>query len=212
MVDGMPTNDHPEHKVGRPRALHDDTIFRAVFRVLARMGPRQLTLAAVAAELGCSPPALLKRFGSKRKLLLASAEWSVRAGRAERERIRRSHASPLMALRAWLLLPAAPGTDDLAGRPGFANFLKLYVNEATDPQFHAVWERWIGEYEAGILQMLNEAVMAGELVDHVDAVALGRALHLAMAGAGVLWIGDPRWSSQNRSRDAYEMIVGPWLR
>lgn len=207
----MLTNDMAERKPGRPRTLQDDAIFQAVYRVLTRIGPGRLTLAAVAAELDCSAPALLKRFGSKRKLMLASAEWSVRAFRAELQHARQAHASPLAALRTWLLLPTAPGTNQPVGSTGLANALQLYFDEAADPEFQAIWNRWIETYEAGIVQLLDEAVAAGELVDHCDSTRVGRTLHVAMAGAGMLRIGDPRWSTQERSREAFETIVNPWL-
>lgn len=207
----MPNNDdQAQRKVGRPRTLQDEAIFQAVYKVLAQRGTSGLTLATVAAELECSAPALVKRFGSRRKLILAFAQWSAQQARADLERARRADASSLAELQAWLLHPTAPGMDQPTGSSGLANGLQLYVTEAADPEFRAIWKRWIEAYETGIVRILDEAVAGEELVAQCDTVALGRTLHLAMAGAGTLWIGDPERETQERSREAFEVIIGPW--
>ena len=73
MVSTMPV----VREVGRPRSFEDDAIFAATARVIARVGHDGLTLAAIAEEVGCSAPALVQRFGSKRALVRAYIEWSI---------------------------------------------------------------------------------------------------------------------------------------
>ena len=55
----------------RPRKASDAEVFAAAGRVMARVGPAQLTLAQIAGEAGLTAGALVQRFGSKRELLVA---------------------------------------------------------------------------------------------------------------------------------------------
>jgi len=60
--------------MGRKKITPDGDVLAATLRVVARVGPGRLTLAAVAKEAGLAPATLLQRFGSKRGLLLAVAQ------------------------------------------------------------------------------------------------------------------------------------------
>ena len=55
----------------RRRKAEDADVFAAMGRVMRRVGPADLTLAAIAAEAGVTAGALVQRFGSKRQLILA---------------------------------------------------------------------------------------------------------------------------------------------
>jgi AcrR family transcriptional regulator len=57
---------------GRPRSLEvDAAIFSAGWAVLSEVGYGGLTFEAVAQRAGCNRPALYRRFGSKRELVIA---------------------------------------------------------------------------------------------------------------------------------------------
>ena len=105
----MVTKEPERRHVGRPRTYNDDEVFLATAAVLARNGHAGLTLAAVAADLGCTAPALNNRFGSKGDLLIAFLEWSTALAQTRFDQVRAEHSSPLAALRdpsAWR--PQAP--------------------------------------------------------------------------------------------------------
>ena len=55
-------------------------MFAALVRVMLRRGPAELTLREIAAEAGVTAGALVQRFGSKRKLLLAHAKHAAATG------------------------------------------------------------------------------------------------------------------------------------
>ena len=57
--------------MGRPRQVSDEAILNAARDCIREHGPRVST-AIIAAELGVSAQALLKRFGNKKQLLLAA--------------------------------------------------------------------------------------------------------------------------------------------
>src|SRR5262245_53051359 len=49
----------------RPRKVSDEELFAATHAMMARVGPGQLTLAAIAREAGVTAAVLVQRFGSK---------------------------------------------------------------------------------------------------------------------------------------------------
>src|SRR4051812_33976302 len=57
--------------MARPRTVSDEQILRTTRKAVLRDGPG-ISLDDVAAELGVTQPALLKRFGSKQTLLIAA--------------------------------------------------------------------------------------------------------------------------------------------
>jgi len=58
--------------MARPRRISNEDVLAGALRVMFRTGPAELTLAAVAAEVGIAPPTLVQRFGDKRGLILAA--------------------------------------------------------------------------------------------------------------------------------------------
>src|SRR5579859_3043027 len=85
----------------RPQKVTDNELFAATHAVMSRVGPRELTLAAIAKEAGVTAAVLVQRFGSKRAMLLALfAKHSSGAGDYFAD-LAKQHSSPLAALRAY---------------------------------------------------------------------------------------------------------------
>ncbi|GAA3011416.1 TetR/AcrR family transcriptional regulator [Streptosporangium longisporum] len=169
--------------MARPRTTSDEAILRAAGRAIGGHGPAGLTLAAVAAEAGLSPAALVQRFGSKRGLLLAFAEWSASGTGEVFRRARQRHDAPLAALyEALNELASTMRTPEEA-----ANGLAFLQLDLTDPEFreHAVAQaRRMREEITGLLA---EAVAVGGLTEDADPVRLARAVQVAYNGTLILW-------------------------
>jgi AcrR family transcriptional regulator len=61
----------------RLRKAEDADVFAAMVRVMLRVGPEELTLAAIARDAGITAGALVQRFGSKRELMQAHARHAA---------------------------------------------------------------------------------------------------------------------------------------
>lgn len=207
----MVTKDKPIRKVGRPVVIQDDEIFNAVYRVLTQQGPGRMTLAAVASEVGTSGPALIKRFGSRRGLMLAFSHWGVEKSRASFRDEPRDAASPLGTLRDSLLIPTGPDLHQGTGIQEYSHIVQFYFGEALDPEIRELWGQWTDIYEQETVQHLREAIAAGELRDDSDPEQLGHALHAAMTGIVVLWFGHPERSYNSRLQEVFATIIGPHL-
>ncbi|HEU0164974.1 MAG TPA: TetR/AcrR family transcriptional regulator, partial [Thermomicrobiales bacterium] len=108
------SSDQPTRRpAGRPRSFDDADVFAATNRALVREGYANLTLAAIARELGITGPALNRRYGDKHTLMEAYIGWLtdqmvVRLADAK------AHypSSPLNVLRARWYIPV-PGDSAL---------------------------------------------------------------------------------------------------
>jgi AcrR family transcriptional regulator len=189
---------------GRPREVADDAIFAATERALARVGYSRLSLAGVAGELAIAPATLVKRFGSRRALLLGFFAWSNRRSADQFAAARLEHGRPLEALTARLLGRARPEPD----RAAAVNLGSFYLETMADPEFR----RLAAERErirlAGLRRLLEEAVALGELRGG-DLDRLGRVLLAATYGAYQMWAFDESRTLAEWLQDALDSILAP---
>ena len=174
----------PRH-VGRPRTFTDDDIFSGVSRVLTTQGFYRLTIATLADEVGCTGPALIKRFGSRRDLLVAYLHWANESSRQRFQDMRRRHSSPLAALRARFELPVAGRLDEAADPAGFAYLIGFLLSSGHEAGLTDVLRQRYTLFRDEIASLVEDAIEAGELVD-VDPDRLGRVLLEALVGASML--------------------------
>lgn len=171
---------------GRPRTVSDDVIFEAVAAVVTAVGPTGLTLAAVAARVGLSPPALTQRFGSKHGLLVAFATREATDIAATFSAARAAHPDPLTALvEALAGLPCGITTPE-----GLAHNLAFLQMDLTDPELrtHAVAQS--RQLRAEIAALATEAVQAGQLAAATPPETLAADLYATYCGAMLTWAVD----------------------
>ena len=167
----------------RPRKASDEDVFAAAMRVMARLGPTQITLAEIAAEAGVTAGALVQRFGSKRDVLLALMErWAGASGEMFAA-LRAGRDSPLAVLYAY-----ADCHGRMADSPAsLAHHLSYLQVDLTDPDFHRHTLRQARATRAQFRRLLDEAVAAGELASGVDTAALARAVEVTISGSLMTW-------------------------
>ncbi|WP_405786864.1 TetR/AcrR family transcriptional regulator [Streptomyces sp. NBC_00029] len=190
---------------GRPRGVEDLVILRAAAEVMGQVGPSGLTLAAVARQVGLVPGTLVQRFGSKRGLMLALADQSVRDVDALPSRVRGGQDAALGALTAliaqWMAPMVTPET--------FANHLAFLCMDLTDPELH---ERALAVHRAqhrAIGTLLAEAVSSGELKAATDVETLTATVQAVTSGAGLVWALDRRGTLVERVRHGLDAVLAP---
>lgn len=182
----MTTTSETHRNVGRPRTFTDDNIFAGVSRVLTRLGYSRLTIATLAEEVGCTGPALIKRFGSRHELLSAYLAWANESSRQRFNDMRRLHASPTAALRARFELPASERPDEVADPAGFAYLIGFLLSSEHEADLTAVLQQRYQLFQDEISSLIEDAVEAGELRD-CDPDRVGQLLLEALSGAALLW-------------------------
>ncbi|HVE80166.1 MAG TPA: helix-turn-helix domain-containing protein, partial [Gemmatimonadaceae bacterium] len=166
----------------RPRTISDADILAAAYRVMSRVGPTQLTLAAIAREAGLAAATLIQRFGSKRALLLALSTGAAEYVDSCFEDLRAQHASPLDALVA----AATVMTQHTTTPEEMANHLAYLQIDVIDPDFHRQILDSSSRTLAGYKSLLDEAVAGGELAP-CDTARLARAVGSMSGGSLLAW-------------------------
>jgi AcrR family transcriptional regulator len=191
----------------RPRKVSDSQLFAATHAVMSRVGPRELTLAAIAKEAGVTAAVLVQRFGSKRALLLALAE-KYSAGSGEFiTALANKHASPLGALRAYADCMAGMAASPAA----LARNLAYLQIDMTDPDFRRHLVRQARATRAGLRRLVEASLEAGELVPSVKPAQLARTIETVLSGSLITWGFYRQGTAARWMRTDLEAVLEPWL-
>lgn len=191
----------------RPRKASDDDVFTAAWRVMSRLGPGELTLAAIAEEAGITAGALVQRFGGKRELLLALAERAAAAPGGYLDALRQKHRSPLATLRDYAACMAG-----LAPTPAaLARNLAYLQIDLTDQDFRRHVAAQARATRNGIEALLREAVAAGELRAASDPASLARAVETALSGSLMTWAFYQQGPAAKWLVHDLDAVLAPWL-
>lgn len=186
----------------RPRTVTDAEILMAAARVISKVGPTRLTLAHVGRASGLSPGALVKRFGSKRGLLLAMSRQGVESVDACFAAVRTAHPAPLDAFVA----AALEMTRYVQTPQEVANALAYLQIDLSDPEFYALMKENNARIEAGYRRLLNEAVQQGTL-ERCDTERLARAVGAMVTGSLLGWAIDRRGTAEAYVRADLAMLL-----
>lgn len=192
----------------RPRKASDDEIFHAAYRVMQRVGPGELTLAAIAAEAGVTAGALVQRFGSKRDLLLQlSGRFSGGAGDMFAA-LRQAHRSPLAALRAY-----ADCMAGMAATPAalMRNFSYLQI-DLTDEDFRRNLEKHARATREELQKLIREAIAAKELTPSTHVRRLARTIEAVINGSMLSWAFYQEGTAAKYMRDDLNAVLKPYLK
>jgi AcrR family transcriptional regulator len=191
----------------RPRKVSDSQLFAATHAVMSRVGPRELTLAAIAKEAGVTAAVLVQRFGSKRALLLALAE-KYSAGSGEFiTALANKHASPLGALLAYADCMAGMAASPAA----LARNLAYLQIDMTDPDFRRHLVRQARATRAGLRRLVEASLEAGELVPSVKPAQLARTIETVLSGSLITWGFYRQGTAARWMRTDLEAVLEPWL-
>ena len=167
----------------RARKAEDADIFAAMVRVMMRVGPAELTLSAIAKEAGITAGALVQRFGSKRKLMLAHARYAAAT-------LDIGFGPPVTRTESPLSLiyEGAQAYAQLAGSPRAAlRNLAYFQRDLSDPALRRNLLRLHGAARAYYEQLVTDAIGAGELRAETDVRRLARTIEITLEGSFLSW-------------------------
>jgi AcrR family transcriptional regulator len=191
----------------RPRKVTDSQLFAATHAVMSRVGPGDLTLAAIAKEAGVTAAVLVQRFGSKRGLLLALAEKYANAADDFIAALAEQHASPLAALRAYPDCMAGMAASPAA----LARSLADLQIDLTDPDFRRHLLKQARATRAGLRRLVERASEAGELSPAVNPAQLARTIEAVLSGSMITWAFYRKRTAAQWMRTDLEAVLAPWL-
>jgi len=192
----------------RPQKVTDSQLFAATHAVMSRVGPRELTLAAIAKEAGVTAAVLVQRFGSKRALLLALFEKHSRGAGEYFASLAKQHASPLAAVRAY-----ADCMSGMAASPAaLARNLAYLQIDLTDADFRKHLVKQARATREGLQQLVAAAIHAGELVPSVKPAQMARTIEAILSGSMISWGFYREGTAARWMRADLEAVLRPYLR
>jgi AcrR family transcriptional regulator len=191
----------------RPRTIDDSGILEAAGRIISRLGPARFTLADVGREVGLSAAALVRRFGSKRELMLALARSARDSVDACFDAVRGANPSPLAAL----LAAGTEMTRYVKSPDEMANHLAFLQTDLSDPDFYAIMLENSRRIVDGYRRLLDDAVAARELVP-CDTARLARAVDALAGGSLIGWAVHRKGTAEAWVRQDLDTLLGPYRR
>jgi AcrR family transcriptional regulator len=190
----------------RPRTVSDEDLMNATIRIMSRLGPVKLTLAAIAKEAGVTAATLVQRFGSKRALMLKLSAEAATSADACFDMVRAAHPdSPLGAIIA----AATMMTQHMGTPEELANSLAFLQIDISDPEFHKHTLVMSRKHLAGYKSLLKEAVAAGELKPH-DTTRMARAINAMAGGSLIAWAILREGTAERWVRRDIETLLAPY--
>lgn len=189
----------------RPRKVSDEEVYAATMRVMSRLGPAELTLAAIAKEAGVTPGALVQRFGSKRQLLVDMAGLLGTGMGDFFAQLRAKHDDPLDVVREYAVCMAG-----MARTPAdlLRNFQYLQADIADD-ELRARLVAQSKSVNRELSSLLREAVRRGDLHADCDIPALVRNLEALISGALLTWAFHRQGSAESWVRRHVDALLAP---
>ena len=192
---------------GRPRKVTDSQLFAATHAVMHRVGPGELTLAAIAEEAGVTAAVLVQRFGSKRALLLALAEKYANSAGELMASLARQHASPLAAIRAYGDCMAGMATSPAA----MARSLAYLQIDLADPDFRRHLIKQARATRSGLRRLIRAASKAGELAPLTPAGQLARTIEAVVTGSLLTWAFYRAGAAARWVRADLDAVLAPYV-
>jgi AcrR family transcriptional regulator len=191
----------------RPRKVTDSQLFAATHKAMSRVGPGDLTLAAIAEEAGVTAAVLVQRFGSKRALLLALSEKCADGAGDLIAALAKQRASPLAALRAY-----ADCMAGMAASPAALSRSLAYLQiDLTDPDFRKHLVRQARATRAGLRRLVRAASEAGELTPNVKPAQLARTIESVLSGSLLTWAFYRQGTAGQWMRADLKAVLAPYL-
>jgi AcrR family transcriptional regulator len=190
----------------RPRTVSDEDLMNATIRIMSRLGPVKLTLAAIAKEAGVTAATLVQRFGSKRALMLKLSAEAATGADACFDMVRAAHPdSPLAAIIA----AATMMTQHMGTPEELANSLAFLQIDISDPEFHRHTVEMSRKHLAGYKALLKDAIAAGELKPH-DTTRMSRAINAMSGGSLIAWAILREGTAERWVRRDIETLLAPY--
>lgn len=186
--------------------IDDERLLAAAQELLFELGPAAFTLERAAARADASAATLIKRFGSKRELLLALDRRWVASIEPGLDAAVEGHDSALARLRAAALWRF----DDLDSPANAANQLAALALDLQDGEMRACLAEGWRVVQQTFTRLAQDAIDAGELPRDLSAEQVARVLFAAGEGTRLGWSVDPKGSLTARAASTMDAILDAW--
>jgi AcrR family transcriptional regulator len=169
--------------MARPQSIPDQDILAEAYELLMEVGPAKFTFERLAAKVGLVQTALIRRFNSKRGLLLAVDRYALElTNKAVFEAVRNTQ-SPIEAIVAQFVAEMNYATTV----ERFANGQEFLLHDFRDKELYDNYRLSFERRHLQIAQLLMKAQQEGLLAGIGNINELARQLEMIAHGAGHVW-------------------------
>jgi AcrR family transcriptional regulator len=191
----------------RPQKVTDEQLFAATYAVMTRVGPQDLTLAAIASEAGVTPAVIVQRFGSKRGLLLAIMKQFSDGSASMVTAIASQHQSPLAAVRAYAECVAGMAVSPAA----FVRSLAYLQQDISDEALRRYLAKHARATRHALQRLIEASVSRGELIAGTPAARVARALESLLSGSLLTWAIHQQGRAAKWLRADVDTLLEPYV-
>jgi AcrR family transcriptional regulator len=169
--------------VARPQSVPNDAILAVAYELLMEVGPRNFTFEKLGKKVGLVPAALLKRFKSKKQLILEIDRYTLEMTDAKVTEALTGTKSPIAAIIAQF-------TAELA----FASTIERFANGQefllADLRAKALYDNYRVSFERRhdqIVHLLKKARQDGYVQNIENYDEMAEHLTMLLHGSGHVW-------------------------
>jgi AcrR family transcriptional regulator len=190
--------------VARPRLTTDTALLDAAATVLARTGSTGFTLELAGQQAGVSAATLVKRFGSKRGLLIASSQRWIDS--IEPEPASSPGESPLATLHRL----SVRSYIDHSQPDDAALHVSSLAADLGDPELTRLLALGWARKRSQLERLIRRAIDAGELRNAPAPAMAARTLFALLEGSFLGWTVDPSGSLLSILDTEFDNLIASW--
>ncbi len=192
--------------MARPRTIADDVLLDHAEQALAAEGIVGFTLRAVADRADVSSPTLVKRFGSRRGLLVAVSQRWVAGADAAFDEVLAGIDEPVDRVRAVALA----WFHDMDDPDTVTNVVSALGNDLLDDELRGLLATGWAVHVRRLEREITAAREAGCLPDSPPPPAAARLVFALTEGIRITWAVTPEGSLVARARTDVDTVLAGW--
>jgi len=193
--------------MARPQSIPNQDILAEAYELLMEVGPAKFTFERLAAKVGLVQTALIRRFSSKRGLMLAVDRYALElTNKAVFEAVR-STQSPVEAIIAQFVTEMNYATTV----ERFANGQEFLLHDFRDKELYDNYRLSFERRHLQIVQLLTRAQQDGLLIGIDKSNELARQLEMVAHGASHVWAMTGEYTIGECIRRYVNLTLKPYI-
>lgn len=172
--------------MARPKTVTDEALIEIAYELIMEHGPRGLTFEKLGERVGLVPAALVRRFGTKYKLLVEVDRYALARSNEKLQVVMTQAGSPIEAILAGFVAELS-----------FASTIERFIHgqeyllmDLGDKDLYANYHASFHERHAQVQKLLEQAQARGEISPDVNTKEFAQFLQMILHGAGHVWAMD----------------------
>ncbi len=193
--------------MSRPRSISSQDIVAEAYELLMEAGPGKLTFERLGEKVGLVPAALIRRFSSKKQLMLEVDRYALELTNTEVYRAIRETQSPIEAI----IMQFITEMQYASTIERFANGQEFMLHDFRDADLYKNYRVSFERRHLQIVQLLMRAQEDGMLVGIGNINGLARQLESVAHGAGHVWAMTQEYTIDKTIRRYITLALKPYM-